>query len=699
MSADVPGLPGGAAESGEAARLRAENEQLRAQLLEAEDTLAAIRGGEVDALVVGSQVYTLESADASSNRLRKDVLAQMEDAVVACDDEGHLIYLNPAAEARYGTSSSAALGRVWTELFEERWPSGEERARAADDLARTGVSRSHTVQRTPGGVRIHAETTTSRLRDADGTPIGTLSVIRDVTERERIEAALRESRAHLRFMLDSAGVGDWDLDLATLEVRHSLRHDQCFGYSEPVPDWNPERFFAHVHVEDREAIRERFKTVLETGSDWHFECRVVWPDSSIHWIEVHGAIYRSGLTPARMLGTIVDITSRKSVEEALRSADRSKDEFLATLAHELRNPLAPIRNALEIMRLTQEPQTLESARHIIERQLKQMIHLVDDLLDISRITQGKIELRPERVDLFTVLQNAVETSRPLVEARRQELTLKLPPAESLTVRADATRLVQVIANLLNNAAKYTAEGGRIVLAAWRDAGHAVVVVEDTGIGIPPTMLPRVFDMFAQVDRGIERAQGGLGIGLALVKRLVEMHGGSVHAESKGENRGSRFTIRLPTIAAASGAAHSRPIPAEALPHFGTRVLVVDDNVDSASSLATMFELLGCRTAVAHDGLSAVREAETFVPDMAVLDIGLPGISGHEAARRIRQLPAGRAMLLVAVSGWGQDADRQRSVEAGFDHHLVKPVDMEALQAMLPHRVASSNVHRIDRGPR
>ena len=587
-----PEVPGGDSEAGEAARLRAENEQLRAQLHEAEDTLAAIKGGEVDALVVGSQIYTLESADASSNQLRKDVLAQMEDAVVACDDEGHLIYLNPAAEARYGASSSAALGRVWTELFEERWPSHEERARAAEELARSGVSRSHTVQRTRDGERIQAETTTSRLKDANGTPMGTLSVIRDVTERERIEAALRESRAHLRFMLESAGVGDWDLDLATLEARHSLRHDQCFGYSEPVPHWSPDVLLAHVHAEDREVVREGFRTVLETGSDWHFECRVVWPDSSIHWIEVHGAVYRSGLAPARMLGTIVDITSRKSVEEALRSADRSKDEFLATLAHELRNPLAPIRNALEIMRLTHEPQTLESARHIIERQLKQMIHLVDDLLDISRITQGKIELRPERVDLFTVLQNAVETSRPLVEARRQELTLRLPPAESLTVRADATRLVQVIANLLNNAAKYTPEGGRITLGAWRDAGQAVVTVEDSGMGIPAPMLPRVFDMFAQVDRGIERTQGGLGIGLALVKKLVEMHGGSVHAESKGENRGSRFTIRLPTISAAGAGAQSRPSPVEALPYLGIRVLVVDDNVDSASSLATMFELLG-----------------------------------------------------------------------------------------------------------
>jgi len=436
--------------------------------------------------------------------------------------------------------------------------------------------------------------------------------------------------------------------------------------------------------------------VLETQSDWHFECRVVWPDKSIHWIEVHGAIYRNGGQPAHMLGTIVDVTGRKSVEEALRSADRSKDEFLATLAHELRNPLAPIRNALEIMGLTREPQTLDSARHIIERQLGQMIHLVDDLLDISRITQGKIELRPDRVDMLTVLQNAVETSRPLIESRRHELSLRLPPAESLTLRADSTRLVQVIANLLNNAAKYTPEGGRIVLGARREAGHAVVTVEDSGLGIPATMLPRVFDMFAQVDRSLERSQGGLGIGLALVKKLVEMHGGSVQAESEGENRGSRFTIRVPTIAASAGSAQVRQRPDDVLPYAGTRVLIVDDNVDSASSLATMFELLGCRAAMAHDGLAAVREVETFVPDLAVLDIGLPGISGHEAARRIRQLAAGRTLLLVAVSGWGQEADRKRSIEAGFDHHLVKPVDIEALKAMLPRR-AANNVHRLDRG--
>jgi PAS domain S-box-containing protein len=684
--------------SDELERLRAENAALRDRLHEAEDTLQAIRSGEVDALVVGTQVYTLESADASSNRLRKDVLAQMEDAVVACDDAGHVIYLNPAAEARYGARSSATLGRVWTELFEERWPSDEEKERAAAELAAHGVSRSHTVQVTKAGERIHAETTTSRLNDADGEPIGTLSVIRDVTERARIEAALRESRAHLRFMLDSAGVGDWDLNLETFVARHSLRHDQCFGYSEPLPQWRPGIFLAHVHPEDREAVKASFRAALKGGGDWHFECRVVWPDRSVHWIEVHGAIYRGGGdAPARMLGTIADVTGRKSVEEALRSADRSKDEFLATLAHELRNPLAPIRNALEIMRLTREEETLESARHIIERQLRQMIHLVDDLLDISRITQGKIELRSERIDLRTVLQNAVETSRPLIEARRHELILELPEAESLTVRADATRLVQVIANLLNNAAKYTPEGGRIVLGAWRDAGHAVVTVEDSGLGIPAPMLPRVFDMFAQIDRSLERTQGGLGIGLALVKKLVEMHGGSVRVESEGENRGSRFTVRVPTISGVSAGAQQRPRSGESLPHEGTRVLIVDDNVDSASSLATMFELLGCRTVVAHDGLAAVREAATFLPEMAVLDIGLPGISGHEAARRIRELPGGRNLLLVAVSGWGQDADRARSLGAGFDHHLVKPVDIDVLQAMLPRRPAGSNVHRLDRG--
>ena len=336
----------------EEARLLAENAALRARLQDAEDTLSAIRGGEVDALVVGTRVYTLESADASSNRLRKDVLAQMEDAVVACDDAGHVIYLNPAAEARYGTSASAVLGRTWTDLFEERWPSDEEREKAEEELARLGVSRRHTLQVTRAGAQIHAEATVSRLHDVDGLPIGHLSVIRDVTEREQIQAALRESRAHLRFMLDSAGVGDWDLDLATFEARHSLRHDQCFGYLEPVAEWNPAVFLAHVHPEDRDEVKESFQTAFETLSDWHFACRVVWPDASIHWIEVHGAIYRNGDAPARMLGTIVDATARKSVEEALRSADRRKDEFLATLAHELRNPLAPIRNALEIMRLT-----------------------------------------------------------------------------------------------------------------------------------------------------------------------------------------------------------------------------------------------------------------------------------------------------------------------------------------------------------
>jgi signal transduction histidine kinase/ActR/RegA family two-component response regulator len=458
---------------------------------------------------------------------------------------------------------------------------------------------------------------------------------------------------------------------------------------------------SHVHPGDRERIAALFQTSEATQQDLHFEARVLWPDGSLHWIESHGVFYGSEgdarSSSRRLLGIVADITDRKLAEAALHDNDRRKDEFLATLAHELRNPLAPIRNALEIMQRSPGPVAQAHAREVIERQLGQMVHLVDDLLDVSRISQGKLELRRTRVDLAEVLKTAVETSRPLVDAGRHELRVQLPPAGELCVDGDTTRLCQIVANLLNNAAKYTPEGGSIELGAWREEGRtdpengeAVISVQDSGVGLSHDMLPRVFDMFAQVDRSVARAQGGLGIGLALVKQLVEMHGGTVEAHSEGMGSGCRFVVRLPLVAArlpAALAAASPPprMPAEAVPAAASgalRVLVVDDNVDSAESLAEVLEMSGHRVRIAHDGPAALAVAGEFRPQAIVLDIGLPGLSGHEVAQRIRGEDWGRAIHLVALSGWGQAEDRQRSREAGFDAHFVKPVDLDELEAVL-----------------
>ena len=368
--------------------------------------------------------------------------------------------------------------------------------------------------------------------------------------------------------------------------------------------------------------------------------------------------------------------------EELREGDRRKDEFLATLAHELRNPLAPIRNSLQVMRLAgTDRSTMDDSRAMIERQVQQMVRLVDDLLDISRISRGKMELRRERVELAAAVAGAVETSRPLIDRMGHTLTVTLP-ARPVHLHADLTRLAQVFLNLLNNAAKYSEPGGRIALTAECEGETVVVRVIDTGIGIPADMLPRIFEIFTQVDRSLERSQGGLGIGLTLVKRLTELHGGEIIARSDGPGRGSEFTVRLPILPESDIESQAALPPAETPASPARRILVVDDNRDSADSLTMILEILGNEVRTAYDGVEAVEAAEAFRPNLAFLDIGLPRLNGYDAARRIRLLPDGKNVVLVALTGWGQEDDRRRSREAGFDHHLVKPVDPQELERLL-----------------
>lgn len=367
-------------------------------------------------------------------------------------------------------------------------------------------------------------------------------------------------------------------------------------------------------------------------------------------------------------------------ERLLMETDRRKDEFLATLAHELRNPLAPIRNSVQIMRLTGvEGEVAEQARETIERQVTHLVRLVDDLLDVSRINRNKFELRRERVALAVIVQSAVETSRPLIEASGQEFTVSLP-SRTVWVNADLTRMAQAVSNLLNNAAKYTPEGGRIRLSAERRGEDAVVRVRDTGIGIPQEMLPHIFEMFRQVDSTQERSHGGLGIGLTLVKNLVEMHFGTVEVRSDGAGRGSEFVLRLP-VAQAPEKLSTDPV-SETAKIDRRRILVVDDNLDSAESLAMLLKHAGHEIRTAHDGLEALEAAEAFRPDVILLDIGMPKLNGIEVARRIRKKPWGGSIVLVALTGWGQQEDRARSREAGFDDHLVKPVEHATLTRLL-----------------
>jgi len=368
----------------------------------------------------------------------------------------------------------------------------------------------------------------------------------------------------------------------------------------------------------------------------------------------------------------------------LRESDRRKDEFLATLAHELRNPLAPIRNGLQIMRLGgNNKESVERTQGIMERQLGQMVRLVDDLLDLSRISRGKIELRRERIELSTIVNSALETCDSAIKQQGHELTLNLPE-EPVYVDGDRTRLAQSLCNLLGNAVKYSDKGGHIWLTVERQGSEAVVSVKDAGVGIPASMLPKVFDMFTQADRTLEKAQGGLGIGLAIVKRLVEMHGGSVEARSEGHGKGSEFVIRLPI---ALSPVRKRPVDSEAIPAGRTacrRILVVDDNVDAASSLSVMLDIMGHQVRTAHDGESGIEVAAAFHPDLILMDIGMPKLNGYDACRRIREQPWGENIEMVALTGWGQADDRRKSQEAGFDRHMVKPVDLDVLTKLLAH---------------
>ena len=384
--------------------------------------------------------------------------------------------------------------------------------------------------------------------------------------------------------------------------------------------------------------------------------------------------------------TLVELTNAEAAlraqSERLRDSDRRKDEFLATLAHELRNPLAPIRNALQIIHLAgNNGPAVEQARGMMERQLGQMVRLIDDLLDVSRISRGKFELRKERIELTTAIKSAVDTAQPLIDAAGHRLSVT-PSPQPIYLDADPVRLAQVFSNLLNNAAKYMERGGRIWLTVAPEDHEVVVSVRDTGIGIPAEALPGIFDMFAQVDHSLEKAQGGLGIGLTLVKQLLEMHGGRIEARSDGVGKGAEFIARLPVVAAAPRREVANTVEGPPTRIATCRILVADDNRDAAESMSMVLRLMGNEVRTVHDGLQAVEEAAAFRPDLVLLDIGMPRLNGYDAARRIRAERWGRSIMVVAMTGWGQEEDKRRAAEAGFDRHFTKPVNPAVLEQLI-----------------
>jgi PAS domain S-box-containing protein len=533
------------------------------------------------------------------------------------------------------------------------------------------------------------------LRDDRGQLTEVVLIHEDITAQRRAEQELQGAADRLSFALAASRMGDWSWDAATDEVRLSDRAAELFGIPARPPRTRPQMRDL-LHPDDRPRVAAELDRVITERADYDIEYRVRVPDGAWRWVAAKGrAVYDPAGHVTGMSGVMLDVTDRKRLEEelhrtvdALRNADRRKDEFLAMLAHELRNPLAPIRNALHILKKPAADATVrDEVRATAERQVAHMARLLDDLLDVSRISRGKIDLHTGPVDVAALAARTAEAVRPVIEERRHTLTVSVPPAGAW-VSGDATRLEQVVTNLLTNAAKYTDPGGRIALGVEANCGEAIVRVTDTGIGIAPDMLPRVFDLFVQAERRLDRSHGGVGIGLTLVRRLVELHGGSVEARSRGPGHGSEFVVRLPLLKKDEGGGmrdETRPcLPSSLTPPscLPKKVLVVDDNRDAADSLALVLRLDGHEVAVAYDGPAALTAAPAVRPDVVFLDLGMPGMDGYEVCRRLRRMPELATARVVAVTGWGQEADRRRSAEAGFDRHLVKPADPDVVRRVL-----------------
>jgi PAS domain S-box-containing protein len=603
-----------------------------------------------------------EQQAKEANRRVTTILQSINECFFVLDHNWRFSYVNEAAERYFRRPKEALLGRVVWEEFPETLGSPLEANYHKAVKERVPV---HFEVQSPVSKRwlnIHTYPSDE----------GLTVIFSDITRRKVAQEAAERSAAFLRIVADSAGVAIAYFDKGCRYRFVNRRYVELLG----SPD---QQAIGHTLPEVHSAdTYKRMQPLIEQAiAGEPFTREIAMP------LNAHGerhliVTFRPDLTESgEVRGAVIaisDITDRVNAERALREADRRKDEFLAILAHELRNPLAPILNSVRLLRLepTQDPQQ-RHVRDIVDRQVRHMARLVDDLLDVSRITLGRINLHRELSTIDAVIANAVEASRPLIDASRHELTVRLPPAP-VYLQADVTRLAQVFLNLLNNAAKYTPPGGKILIEGWVDGEDLLVRVKDTGVGIPPEMLSHIFDIFTQVDLSLERTQGGLGIGLTLANRLVEMHGGTLQAHSEGLGKGSEFVVRLPVSTPPAHPERKRARREMPARQAKRRVLVVDDNIDAAESLTLLLQSAGHETLMAHDGIEAVEAAAAFHPDMVLLDIGLPRLNGYEAARRIRAQPENDSLVLAALTGWGQDEDKRQSLEAGFDLHLTKPVD-------------------------
>jgi PAS domain S-box-containing protein len=609
-------------------------------------------------------------------------LASIGDAVISTDAAGRVTFMNGVAESLTGWTQSDAAGRPLAEVFQivnegSREPGANPALRALQEGTVVGLA-NHTILIARDGTERFIDDSAAPIRDDSGVAVGAVLVFRDVTERRKAE----EAQARLAAIIESSQDAIISKTLDGVIRTWNTGAERLFDYT--AHEAIGQSITLIIPPDRRDEEYEILARISQGARIEHFE--TVRVSKLGRRIDISLTVSPIRDRNGRIIGASKiarDITDRKRVDKALEEANHRKDQFIALLAHELRNPLAPLRNGLQVIRLAgTDTSAVAQAREMMDRQLGHMVRLIDDLLDISRVSQNKMELRRSRVLLKDVISSAVETARPAIEEAGHEFTIS-PPPEPVYLDADLTRLAQVFSNLLNNSAKYTQRGGRIWLAAERQGSEVIVSVRDTGLGIPANDLPRIFDMFSQVDRSIERSTGGLGIGLALVKGLVEMHGGTVTAMSAGQGKGSTFTVKLPAFERT--AAPLAAVRSESEPHYAgprRRILVVDDNRDSANSMAMMLKLMGNEVRTAHDGIEAIETAQEFRPKAILMDLGMPRLNGYEATRRIREQPWGRQMLILALTGWGQEADRSESQEAGCDGHLVKPVNLSDLESLL-----------------
>ncbi|SIN68035.1 PAS domain S-box-containing protein [Singulisphaera sp. GP187] len=669
-----------------------------------DDSAAPIRdesGQIVGVVLVFRDVTERRRAEEARSHLAA-IVESSDDAIIGTTLDGTITSWNLGAERIYGYSADALLGKSAALLI----PADRlgEFLAALNRIQEGGNPDDfESKRRRNDGTLIDVSVKISPIRNGLETVVGASTVERDITRKKRIELDLQESEERFsRFMQHVPGLA-WIKDLegrylyANEAALKAFQTPRSTLYGKVDEDVFPPETAALYRKNDRKALAaERGIQVVET---------LMQDDGIVHHSLVSKFPVWGQNGKVTLIGGIaIDITERMRMEESLRESDLRKDEFLATLAHELRNPLAPIRNALHLMKPpNRDDIDAERERAMAERQVTHLARLVDDLMDISRINRGKIELRKEVVELATILGRAAEAVKSSLEERGHTLCVSLADGDgSIHLEADPTRLEQVFGNLLNNAIKYTQPGGRITLVVEHDSKQKQVVVRvrDTGIGIEPDMLPRIFGMFVQAGHHTGHSHGGLGIGLSLVKTLVELHGGTIQATSQGPGTGSEFVIHLPIlpgVPASSGPRNGLANPPRPNPDAGTearpkrqRILVVDDNLDAANSLARLLRRLHNQEVnVAHDGPSALEAAELFRPELVLLDIGMPGMDGYEVARALRERPASATIRIIALTGWGQESDRQRSKEAGFDHHLVKPVDPDLLSDILRNSEVTS----------